>query len=71
MNHSLQPHGQEWSLLFQLTSEAQSMRETTANGELSISAPELHVLLSELTPQPLRLTRNVAHLYLCFPTVEL
>lgn len=41
MNHSVQPHGQEWSLLFQLTSEAQSMRETTANGELSISAPEL------------------------------
>lgn len=53
MNHSLQPHGQDWSLLFQLTSEAQSMRETTANGESSISAPEPHVLLSQLTPQSL------------------
>lgn len=64
MNHSLQPHGQEWSLLFQLTSEAQSMRETTANGESRISAPELHVLLDQLTPEPLWLTRNGAHLHL-------
>lgn len=71
MNHSLQPHGQEWSFLFQLTSEAQSTRETTANGESSISASGLHILLGQLTPQPLWLTRNGAHLHLYFPIVEL
>lgn len=63
MNHSLQPHGQEWSVLFQLTSEAQSMQETAANGESSIWAPELRVLLAQLTPQPPWLTRNRAHLH--------
>lgn len=55
MNHSQQPHGQEWSLLFQLTSEGQSMRETTANGEQCISTPEQHV------PEPAPLTTPMAH----------
>lgn len=67
MNHSLQPHGQEWSVLFQLTSEAQSMQETAANGESSIWAPELRVLLAQLTPQPPWLTRNRAHLHYISP----
>lgn len=71
MNHSQQSHGQEWSLLFQLTSEGQSMREITANGEQCISSLEQHVPLSQLTSQPLWLTRNGAHLYLYFPTVGL
>lgn len=67
MNHSLQPRGQEWSVLFQLTSEAQSMQKTAANGESSIWAPELRVLLAQLTPQSPWLTRNRAHLHYISP----
>lgn len=43
------------------------MRETTENGESSILGPDLRVLLGQLTPQPLQLTRKRTQLHFCFP----